>query len=87
MAYSAPLNHLMGCGLAEGIRRKLSMAKIISIDWSVEEFRRLIGEQPHSSDTGIPLDRTVRVLDFEVNPPSGTTNHAHPLENANSPDV
>lgn len=63
------------------------MANIVSIDWSVEEFRRLIGEQPHSSGMDGPLDKTVRVLDFEASSSSGSADHVPIVENTDSPDV
>jgi hypothetical protein len=63
------------------------MANIVSIDWSVEEFRRLIGEQPHSSSADSRIDKTVRVLNFEVSPPSESTDHGPTVENTDLPDV
>jgi hypothetical protein len=63
------------------------MANIVSIDWSVEEFRRLIEDKPHSGSTDGPIDKTIRVLNFEVSPPSGPTDHGPTMENADSPDV
>jgi VIT1/CCC1 family predicted Fe2+/Mn2+ transporter len=62
------------------------MANIVSIDWSVEEFRRLIDEKPHSGSTDSPLD-TIRVLNFEVRPPSGPPDYGPTIENTDSPGV
>jgi hypothetical protein len=63
------------------------MTNIVSIDWSVEEFRRLIGEQPHSSSVDSRLQKTIRVLGFEVGPPSESTDYGSTMEKADSPDV
>jgi hypothetical protein len=63
------------------------MANIVSIDWSVEEFRRLISEQPHSSSADSPLDKEIRILNFEVSAPAGPTDHGPTMENTNSPDA
>lgn len=33
------------------------MANLVSIDWSIEEFRRLISEQPQSDTAGLASSR------------------------------
>jgi hypothetical protein len=59
---------------------KIDMANLVSIDWSIEEFRRLISEQPLSSKSGFSTETPV---DVEV-PTSATTDRAPPLEDASS---
>jgi len=54
------------------------MANLVSIDWSIEEFRRLISEQPQSDTAGSSIETSV-----EVNAPtSATIDRALPLEDA-----
>ena len=60
------------------------MTNLVSIDWSVEEFRRLISEQPKSSDAGSSVEKTVDVLNFEIAPTSETIDRVPILENASS---
>jgi hypothetical protein len=60
------------------------VANLVSIDWSVEEFRRLISEQSKSSDAGSSVEKTVDVLNFEIAPTSETIDRVPILENASS---
>lgn len=45
------------------------MVNIVSIEWNVEEFRRLISDQPHSVDPDGEVEKAVRVLTIEVSSP------------------
>lgn len=56
------------------------MANLVSIDWSIEEFRRLISEQPQSGTAGSSIETSVDVNALT----SGTPDRAPPLENASS---
>jgi len=64
--------------------RRRDVANLVSIDWSVEEFRRLISEQSKSSDAGSSVEKTVDVLNFEIVPTSETIDRVPILENASS---
>lgn len=56
------------------------MANLVSIDWSIEEFRRLISEQPQSSTAGSSIETSVDIAAST----SATTDRAPPLEDASS---
>lgn len=60
------------------------MANLVSIDWSIEEFRRLISEQPKSSEAGSSIEKTVDVLNCGLASPSETIDRVPPIENASS---
>src|SRR5437762_3444801 len=67
------------CGQGQRIW-KIDMANLVSIDWSIEEFRRLISEQPQSDTAGSSIETSV-----DVNAPtSATIDRAPPLEDASS---
>lgn len=56
------------------------MANLVSIDWSIEEFRRLISEQPQSSTAGSSIETSVDIAAST----SATNDRAPPLEDASS---
>ena len=60
------------------------MANLVSIDWSIEEFRRLISEQPKSSEAGPSIEKTVDVPNSGVASTSETIDRAPPIENASA---
>jgi hypothetical protein len=60
------------------------MANLVSIDWSIEEFRRLISEQPKSGEAGSSIERTVDSLNCELASTSETIDRVPPIENASS---
>ena len=60
------------------------MANLVSIDWSIEEFRRLISEQPKSSEAGSSIERAVDSLNCELASTSETIGRVPPIENASS---
>jgi hypothetical protein len=48
------------------------MANIVSIEWSVEDFRRLISEPSQLSEAELPITKTVDVVSIEIAPSSKT---------------
>lgn len=48
------------------------MANLVSIEWSVEEFRRLISAQSESSDGAQSTQKAVDILDLEIQPSPAT---------------
>lgn len=58
------------------------MANLVSIDWSVEEFRRLISEQADSSEGARSVEKTVDVLGLEIQPTPATIDPELPGEHA-----
>ncbi|MGA2058484.1 MAG: hypothetical protein ABSG88_24665 [Bradyrhizobium sp.] len=48
------------------------MAHIVSVEWNVEDFRRLIGEQSQLSEAELPTAKTIDVVGLEITPLSGT---------------
>ena len=60
------------------------MANLVSIDWSIEEFRRLISEQPKSSEAGSSIEKTVDVSNSGLASTSETIDRAPPIENASA---
>ena len=60
------------------------MANLVSIDWSIEEFRRLISEQPKSSEAGSSIEKIVDVLNCGLASSSETIDRVPPIENASS---
>jgi len=59
------------------------MANLVSIDWSIEEFRRLISEQPQSGKAGSSIETSVDV----AAPTSATPDLATPIEDTNFPEA
>jgi hypothetical protein len=72
--------------VARNKKRKLekNMANLVSIDWSIEEFRRLISEQPKSSEAGSSIERAVDSLNCELASTSETIGRVPSIENASS---
>lgn len=58
------------------------MANLISIQWSVEEFRRLISEQPDSSEGADSIESTIDVSGPETRPTPVTIDPESPKEHA-----
>jgi hypothetical protein len=48
------------------------MAHIVSVEWNVEDFRRLIGEQSQLSEAKLLPAKTIDVVGLEIAPLSGT---------------
>ena len=69
---------------AKNISLEKNMANLVSIDWSIEEFRRLISEQPKSSEAGSSIEKTVDVLSSGLASTSETIDRAPPIENASA---
>lgn len=59
------------------------MANLVSIDWSIEEFRRLISEPPQSGKAGSSIGTSVD----DAAPSSATTDRATPMEDASSSEA
>ena len=68
----------------KNISLEKSMANLVSIDWSIEEFRRLISEQPKSSEAGSSIEKTVDVPNSGLASTSETIDRAPPIENASA---
>ena len=69
---------------AKNISLEKNMANLVSIDWSIEEFRRLISEQPKSSEAGSSIEKTVDVPNSGLASTSETIDRAPPIENASA---
>ena len=69
---------------AKNISLEKNMASLVSIDWSIEEFRRLISEQPKSSEAGSSIEKTVDVPNSGLASTSETIDRAPPIENASA---
>ena len=69
---------------AKNISLEKNMANLVSIDWSIEEFRRLISEQPKSSEAGSSIEKTVDVPNSGLASSSETIDRAPPIENASA---
>jgi hypothetical protein len=69
---------------AKDISLEKNMANLVSIDWSIEEFRRLISEQPKSSEAGSSIEKTVDVLSGGLASTSEAIDRAPPIENASA---
>lgn len=59
------------------------MANLLSIDWNIEEFRRLISEQPQAGKAGSSIETPVDV----AAPSSAPADHATSIEDASSPEA
>src|ERR1700678_3501018 len=58
------------------------MAHIISIEWNVEDFRRLIGEQSQLSESKLLTAKTIDVVGLEIAPLSRTLEKSPQLQDA-----
>jgi hypothetical protein len=58
------------------------MPHIVSIEWNVEDFRRLIGEQSRLSEAKLLTAKTIDVVGLEIAPLSGTLERSPPLQEA-----
>jgi hypothetical protein len=46
--------------------REVILAEIVSVNWNVEEFRKLIAEQPHPDEKSVAGEATVQLLGIEI---------------------